>query len=194
MPTAPPNSLSEGKLTPLRNTAKMIRFHSPHSIIKDRYRAASLFIAALLTFSLLAQSQAKEKPMTQATGTFEVKLTPQSDGKPEDSPIGRMTIDKQIHGDLEATSKGQMLAFSTDVKGSAGYVAMERVTGTLHGRTGSFVLQHSATMNRGVPHLSITVVPDSGTDQLTGLTGTFDIQIAEGKHSYTFDYTLPETP
>jgi hypothetical protein len=87
-----------------------------------------------------------------------------------------------------------MLAFSTDVKGSAGYVAMERVTGTLHGRTGSFVLQHNATMNRGVPQLSIMVVPDSGTGQLVGLTGTFDIQISAGKHSYTFDYTLPETP
>ena len=132
--------------------------------------------------------------MTHATGTFEVKLIPQNDGKPEDSPIGRMTIDKQIHGDLEATTKGQMLAFSTDVKGSAGYVAMERVTGTLHGRAGSFVLQHNATMNRGVPQLSITVVPDSGTGQLVGLTGIFDIQIAAGKHSYTFDYTVPETP
>jgi Protein of unknown function (DUF3224) len=173
----------------------MIRFHSPSSIIKYRYRAASLFIAAILTLGLPAQSQAKEKTMTHATGTFEVKLAPQSDGKPEDSPIGRMLIDKQLHGDLEATSKGQMLAFSTDVKGSAGYVAMERVTGTLHGRAGSFVFQHSATMNRGVPQLSITVVPDSGTGQLTGLSGTFDIQIApDGKHSYTFDYTLPETP
>jgi hypothetical protein len=105
-----------------------------------------------------------------------------------------MLIDKQIHGDLEATSKGQMLAFTTEIKGSAGYVAMERVTGTLQGHTGSFVLQHNATMNRGVPQLSITVVPDSGTGELTGLTGKFDIQISDGKHSYTFDYTLPETP
>jgi len=132
--------------------------------------------------------------MTHAIGTFEVKLAPQSDGKPEDVPIGRMLIDKQIHGDLEATTKGQMLAFSTEVKGSAGYVAMERVTGILNGRTGSFVLQHSATMNRGVPQLSITVVPDSGTVQLIGLTGTFDIQITDGKHSYTFDYSIPEHP
>ncbi|HMH13991.1 MAG TPA: DUF3224 domain-containing protein [Edaphobacter sp.] len=130
--------------------------------------------------------------MTHAIGTFEVKLAPQSDGKPEDFPIGRMLIDKQIHGDLEATTKGQMLAFSTEVKGSAGYVAMERVTGILNGRTGSFVLQHSATMNRGVPQLFITVVPDSGTGQLIGLTGTFDIQITDGKHSYTFDYSIPE--
>jgi hypothetical protein len=105
-----------------------------------------------------------------------------------------MSIDKQIHGDLEATTKGEMLAFSTDVKGSAAYVAMEQVTGTLQGRTGSFVLQHTATMNRSVPQLSITVVPDSGTGQLVGLTGKMDIQIADGKHSYTFDYDLPKAP
>ena len=100
--------------------------------IKKQYRTASLFIAAILILSLSAQSQTPPKQkgttMTHATGTFDVKLTPQNDGKPEDSPIGRMTIDKQIHGDLEATTKGQMLAFSTEVKGSAGYVAMERVT------------------------------------------------------------------
>jgi hypothetical protein len=159
-------------------------------------RISLVAVIFVLGFSAQTQTPAKQKgpTMTHATGTFEVKLIPQNDGKPEDSPIGRMTIDKQIHGDLEATTKGQMLAFSTDVKGSAGYVAMERVTGTLHGRTGSFVLQHNAMMNRGVPQLSITVVPDSGTGQLVGLTGTFDIQISAGKHSYTFDYTLPETP
>ena len=160
--------------------------------------AAPFFVAAIFVVGLAAQTQSPTKqkgiPMSHATGTFEVKLTPQNDGKPEDSSIGRMIIDKQIHGDLEATNKGQMLAFSTDVKGSAGYVAMERVIGTLHGRAGSFVLQHSATMNRGVPQLSITVVPDSGTGELVGLTGTFNVQIAAGKHSYTFDYTLPEVP
>ena len=102
-----------------------------------------------------------------------------------------MTIDKQFHGDLEATSKGQMLAFSTDVKGSAGYVAMEQVNGTLHGRTGTFVLQHSGTMTRGAPQLSLTVVPDSGTGELVGLAGKMNIIIADGKHSYEFDYTLP---
>jgi hypothetical protein len=107
-----------------------------------------------------------------------------------------MSLDKQFHGDLEATSKGEMIATQTDVKGSAGYVAMERVTGTLAGRKGSFVLQHSATMNRGVPELSITVVPDSGTDELTGLTGKMNIIIiiAAGKHSYEFDYALPDKP
>ncbi len=138
----------------------------------------------------------KGAPMaTHASGTFDVKLIPQPpDDKAEPSPIGRMSIDKQLHGDLEATSKGQMLAFSTDVNGSAGYVAMERVTGALHGRSGSFVLQHSATMNRGAPQLSITVVPDSGTGELVGLTGNFDIKIVDGKHFYEFQYTLPEAP
>src|SRR5579863_9890730 len=130
-----------------------------------------------------------------ASGLFEVKITPQSpDGTFEDATMGRMTIDKQFHGDLEATSKGQMLTAMTDIKGSAGYVAVERVTGTLHGRSGSFVLQHSATMTRGVPQLSITVVPDSGTGQLVGLTGKMDIIINAGKHSYDFEYTLPVAP
>jgi hypothetical protein len=127
-----------------------------------------------------------------ASGTFEVKITPQTpDGKFEDATMGRMTIDKQFHGDLEGTSKGQMLTAMTDMKGSAGYVAIERVTATLHGRSGSFFLQHSATMTRGVPQLSVTVVPDSGTGQLVGLTGKMDIKIDAGKHSYQFEYTLP---
>ena len=130
--------------------------------------------------------------MSHATGPFEVKLTPQDDKL--DPTLARLIIDKQFHGDLEATSKGTMLSAGTAVKGSAGYVAIELVTGTLHGRTGTFVLQHNATMNRGVPSLSITVVPDSGTGQLTGLTGTMNIIIADGKHSYDFSYTLPEAP
>jgi hypothetical protein len=102
-----------------------------------------------------------------------------------------MALDKQFHGDLEATSKGQMLSAGTAVKGSAGYVAMEKVTGTLHGRKGTFILQHSATMTRGTPQLSIFVVPDSGTDELTGITGSMNIIITDGKHSYAFDYMLP---
>ena len=106
-----------------------------------------------------------------------------------------MSIDKQFHGDLEGTSKGYMLSSAaTVVKGSGGYVAMERVTGTLKGRHGSFVLQHSGTMTRGVPQLSVTVVPDSGTAELTGLSGTMTIKIDAGKHSYEFDYTLAEKP
>lgn len=137
----------------------------------------------------------KETPMTtHAIGTFEVKLNPQADDKVGDSTVGRMSIDKQFHGDLEATSKGQMLATRTTVESSAGYVAMERVSGTLNERTGTFALQHSGTMTRGVPQLSVTVVPDSGTGQLVGLTGKMTINIADGKHSYDFEYTLAKTP
>lgn len=130
---------------------------------------------------------------THAGGTFEVKLTPQDD-KAEDSTRGRMFIDKQFHGDLEATGNGQMLTAMTSVKDSAGYVAIERVSGTLHGRSGSFVLQHSGTMTRGEQQLSVTVVPDSGADQLAGLRGRMIIKIADGKHYYEFEYSLAETP
>jgi len=132
---------------------------------------------------------------THASGTFEVKLNPQpSDDKVGDPTIGRMSIDKQFHGDLEGTSKGQMLTAMTDVKGSAGYVAIERITGTLHGRNGTFALQHTGTMQRGAPQLSVTVVPDSGTGQLVGLAGKMEIKIVDGKHSYEFEYTLPAAP
>lgn len=134
-----------------------------------------------------------------ATGPFDVKVTAQApEDKVGDPSIGRMAVDKQLHGDLEATSKGQMLAAMTDVKGSAGYVAIERVTGTLHTpngpRTGSFALQHSGTMTRGAPQLSVTVIPDSGTGQLAGLAGKMTINVVDGKHSYDFDYTLTEAP
>jgi hypothetical protein len=106
--------------------------------------------------------------------------------------VGRMAIAKQFHGGLEAVSRGQMLAAMTDTEGSAGYVAIERVTGTLDGREGTFALQHSGTMTRGAQQLSITVVPDSGTGELAGLAGTMTIQIADGKHSYDFEYTLTQ--
>jgi len=130
--------------------------------------------------------------MTHAKGTFEVTLEPQGDpDKAEGSTLGRMSLEKKIHGDLEGTSKGTMLTAGTDVKGSAGYVAMERVTGTLNGKTGSFVLQHSGTLTRGAAQQNITVVPDSGTGQLTGITGKFLVIIADGKHSYDFEYALP---
>lgn len=136
---------------------------------------------------------AKEKAgMHQAVGTFEVKVTPQA-AEEGDGGISRMLLDKRIHGDLEGTSKGQMLTGGI-VKGSGGYVAMEKITGTLKGRSGSFMLQHSATMTKGEPQLSITVVPDSGTGELAGLAGTFNIKIDGGKHSYEFDYSLPEGP
>ena len=108
----------------------------------------------------------------------------------ESPPLGRLSIDKRFHGELEATSRGEMLSAGTDVKGSAGYVAIERVTGRLAGRSGSFVLMHTGVMNRGVPQLTISVVPHSGTDGLVGLAGTMSIVIADGKHTYEFEYTL----
>ncbi|HYN21287.1 MAG TPA: DUF3224 domain-containing protein [Thermoanaerobaculia bacterium] len=132
---------------------------------------------------------------TRASGTFEVKLTPQAtDESPEGSTLGRMSIDKQFQGDLEGTSKGEMLTGMTSIQGSAGYVAIERVSGALKGRKGTFVLQHSGTMTRGAPSLTITVVPDSGTGELVGLAGTMTITIADGKHSYDFEYTLASAP
>ena len=132
-----------------------------------------------------------------ASGPFEVKVTPQ---KPDTqiartANLGRLTIDKRFHGDLEANARGEMLATQSDVKGSAGYVALERVTGKLQGRSGSFVLQHSATMKRGAPESSITVVPDSGTGELIGLTGSMRIKVAaDGAHSYEFDFRIEPRP
>jgi hypothetical protein len=127
----------------------------------------------------------------RASGTFEVKLMPQDEG--DEAPIGRMTIDKQFQGDLAGTSKGQMLmASSSSVQGSAGYVAIEKVTATLNGHHGTFYLQHSGIMARGAGELTITVIPDTGTDQLVGLLGKMNIIIAGGKHSYEFDYELTD--
>lgn len=125
-----------------------------------------------------------------AAGSFEVKLLPQPLADAE-SGLGRMSIDKVFSGDLQGTSKGEMLSALTAVKGSAGYVAIERVTGTLQGRSGSFMVQHLGTMNRGTPTLTVLVVPDSGTEGLAGIAGSLSINIADGKHFYTLDYTLP---
>jgi hypothetical protein len=130
---------------------------------------------------------------TRVTGTFEVKLAPlDAYETSKEAMLGRMSINKQFHGGLEGTSRGEMLMAMTNVTGSAGYVAMERVTGTLDGKRGAFTLQHCATMNRGLPSLSVTVVPDSATELLAGLTGAMTIQIADGKHLYDFEYALPE--
>jgi Protein of unknown function (DUF3224) len=169
---------------------------SPSKII------TAIIFGILVTTVSIAQTQTnpsstsqKAAPMSKhATGTFDVKLSVQADDKVGDPSVGRMSIDKVYHGDLEATSKGQMLSTITEVKDSAGYVAIERVTGTLQGRAGSFSLQHNATMNRGVPELNVIVIPDSGTGQLVGLTGKLNIIITDGKHSYEFDYTLPDAP
>ena len=139
-------------------------------------------------------STKKEATMTtQARGPFDVKVSPlEAYNKDEGAGLARMSIDKQFHGDLEATGKGEMLAAGSGARGSSGgYVALERVTGTLHGRSGSFVLQHNATMTRGEPYLNIVVVPDSGSGELSGLTGKMNIVIADSKHSYEFDYDLP---
>jgi len=132
--------------------------------------------------------------MTQhATGTFEVKIAPLDPTfKVDENPITRFSLDKQFRGDLDASSKGEMLAAGNQAKGSGGYVAMERVSGTLHGRSGTFTLQHSGTMDGGQYHLDVSVVPGSGTGALTGLSGTMKIIIETGKHSYDFAYTLPD--
>ncbi|SDD45406.1 Protein of unknown function [Variovorax sp. CF079] len=129
----------------------------------------------------------------KASGTFEVKMRPlwQSE-QTEGATLGRMSLDKQFSGDLAGTGQGEMLSAVTTTLGSAGYVAIERVAATLHGREGSFVLQHTGTMTRGEQQLSITVVPDSATGQLAGLAGRLAIRIADGKHFYDFDYSLPE--
>lgn len=128
-----------------------------------------------------------------ATGPFDVKISPLTLSEQSADPkLGRMAIEKQYHGDLEATAKGEMLTGQSEVKDSGVYVAVERVTGTLKGKRGSFAMYHSGVMNRGKPELKITVVPDSGTDELQGITGTMNIKIDNGKHSYDFEYSLPE--
>jgi hypothetical protein len=128
-----------------------------------------------------------------AVGPFDVKIAPLAlDDKTAGPTLGRMSLTKQYHGDLEAIAKGEMLTGGDVAKGSAGYVAIERVTGKLHGRSGAFLLQHSATMSHGAQQLSITVVPDSGTGELADLAGKMSITIAGSKHSYDFGYTLPQ--
>jgi hypothetical protein len=151
-------------------------------------------IAIVLALVLTSAAYAKEKPsMSRATGTFDVKLTPAPAAESaEGATLGRMSIDKQFHGDIDGTSTGEMLTAMSKVEGSGVYVAVERVSATLKGRKGTFALHHTGVMTRGTPQLSITVVPDSGTGDLTGISGTMSIDIAaDGTHSYTFDYSLP---
>jgi hypothetical protein len=162
---------------------KMSRYH-PAMIIP--------FICMNLASGVHAQSQTpKEAPMTtHSTGAFDVKMIPQEDKSTEG--VSRILIDKQYHGDLEGAAKGQMLTNGVDANGSGVYVAMEKFSGTLHGRTGTFMLHHTGVMMRSKPQLTITVVPDSGTGDLAGIAGTMTINIASGgKHSYDFEYTLP---
>ena len=161
--------------------------------MNTKFRAALLLFLPICVLALRAAQ--KEAPMPhRATGTFEVKLNPPDPAfKAEDNSIGRYSLDKQFHGALEATSKGEMLSGMGTVKGSGGYVAIERVTGTLDGRAGTFILQHNGTMQAGVFHLNVIVVPDSGTAQLTGLQGTMEIIIKDGKHSYDFSYSFADS-
>jgi Protein of unknown function (DUF3224) len=151
-----------------------------------------LFALTLLCLALPLAAQ-KDSDMTQhATGTFEVQLSPIDPAfKFDDNPISRMSLDKQFRGDLEAISKGEMLSGGSPAKGVGGYVAMERVSGTLAGHTGTFLLMHNGTMENGAYHLNVIVVPGSATAQLAGLSGSLQIIIKDGKHSYDFSYTLP---
>ncbi len=162
--------------------------------MKNAYIVAiSLYV--LIVVSTFAQSQSTNSSHQEASvtmharGPFDVKVTPQDD-KSADTKLGRMALDKQYHGDIEGTGVGQMLTAATDVKGSGAYVAIEKVTGTLKGRSGSFVLQHTGTMSGGQFHLNVTIVPDSGTGELVGISGKMTINIADGKHSYDLEYTL----
>lgn len=151
-------------------------------------------MAAILAATLMQGAWAQEgKRMSAvAKGSFTVEMKPQSEANAaEGGNLGRMSLEKRFEGDLVGTSMGEMLTALTPVKGSAGYVAIERVTGTLRERTGTFVFQHSGTMKRGAQQLSITVVPDSGTGELSGISGTFKLNIVEGRHFYEFEYSLP---
>ena len=172
-----------------------MHFLANENIVSPRLLRIGICLLIFFVASAVGQTTAsplKETPMTQhATGPFDVKVTHQDD-KSTDPLLARMTLDKQYHGDLEGTGQGQMLTAGTSVKGSGAYVAIEKVTGTLKGRNGTFVLQHNGTMTQNKPQLTITIVPDSGTEQLAGISGKMTIIIAaDGKHSYDLEYALP---
>lgn len=153
-----------------------------------------LGVGLVLASSVAAAFTQETPPMTQhATGPFEVKIAPQPlSGEGERAGLGRLSLDKRYHGDLEAESTGEMLSYGNPKQGNAGYVAIEKVSGRLHGREGGFALQHSSTLTQGVPQQSIRVVPGSGSGALQGLKGTMVVDIgADGSHTYRFDYTLP---
>ena len=151
-----------------------------------------LALIACVAHAQSTPSQTKEPSMSTNTirGEFDVKMLPQAADPALGEAIGRFGLDKRFHGALDGPSKGQMLAFRSAVEGSAGYVAMEQVDGTLDGKAGTFVLQHSGTMDRGAQSLVLTVVPDSGTGALEGLSGTMKIEITGGKHYYVFEYSI----
>lgn len=182
----------------------MSRFYNRRAALRcyihDMNLRTLTIVAACLILTISTAAQTAKKgtaTMTLATGTFEVKITPQSEDKGEGSALGstlgRLSLDKQYHGDLEGAAKGEMLyASSTGVQGSGSYVAVERVTGKLHGKSGSFALAHKGTMSGGNQQMDITIVPDSGSGELVGISGTVKILItADGKHSYELEYALP---
>jgi Protein of unknown function (DUF3224) len=175
-------------------SARSVASLRPCCAIIAEMNVRKTFLSVIFLVCLLAWSSAiaeREAPIVRTSGTFDVKLAPQAqDEGPSGGSLGRMTIDKQFKGDLEGTSKGEMLTGMTGVKESAGYVAIERVTGTLGGRRGTFMLQHHGLMTRGAQNLTIIVVPDSGTEDLVGLDGKMTIRIDGGKHFYDFEYSL----
>ena len=175
---------------------------SPDRSPLRRWLAPLLAVVILLVaavFGTRAEAQTPT-PLTTPTrtmthiakGSFNVQIQPQGEPAAADGvTLGRMSLDKTFEGDFSGTGRGEMLSAMTAVKGSAGYVAIERVSGSLNGRRGSFVMQHTGTMTRGAPQLAITIVPDSGTGELTGIAGVFKLDITGGKHLYTIEYTLP---
>lgn len=166
---------------------------------RSPWRLPAGFALAAFAFLFATPSRTQDRtppelpgpPAVRAEGTFEVQLQP-SEGDEEWGQFTRLTLDKTFSGDLQAASKGVMLAARTEVEGSAGYVALERVRGELEGRKGSFILQHSGIMGRGKESLEVQVVTDSGTGELKGLSGSMEIEIDESGHRYVFLYSLPE--
>ena len=152
----------------------------------------ALAASASSSTGLSAQVQNQQIFAMHASGSFDVTITPQTDEGIGDKTVGRMSIDKQYHGDLEASGLGQMLAGMGATQKSGVSVAIERIRGTLNGRKGTFAVHHRGIMTRGAQDLVISVIPDSGTEDLSGITGTMTIDIKEGKHFYGFDYTLPQ--
>ena len=165
------------------------------SILKKSFALIGFVLLSAAVSGLQAQTPRKVKvKRTLAKGTFEVKITPQAEDAGGEPLIGRLLMTKQFTGDLEGTSKGQMLGSqSASVEGSGGYVAMERITGSLNGRKGSFILQHTGTMQSGKYEMNVSVVPDSGTDELKGISGKLKIIIEGSKHLYEFDYSIPQS-
>jgi Protein of unknown function (DUF3224) len=162
---------------------------SRREFVRDALAGATALLAPDAV--LAARPEQQERPMREARGEFDVKMTPQSEDKAPGSTLGRMSLEKTFRGDLAGEGRGEMLTALTDVPGSAVYVAVERVTGTLHGRSGTFALSHRGTMTRGAQSLSIGVVPDSGTGELAGIEGDLAIEIRDRKHYYTLTYRLP---